>query len=246
MHKLSSFAFLEVFILGSGKVVADMNFEIPAYIFYPLWLLCGAMPIILCWSDIRAWLANDRFRGVMDAMWFAKEMLKAILLGVAAVIVLALVLDFAKDEILPGLLGWATPERPWSPEDRHRGLHCLTSEAEAYDGTKLSVNEGSIVMAKLYASDKDAFEIHGYQMCQANEEGWHPTWVWFRDRNATGGITYHVVVAQVMNDGCGVRDPKTVLRDVQPERLPPEPDWLMNIENCSASGYAGPNVRDSQ
>lgn len=133
------------------------------------------------------------------------------------------------------------PERSWSAEDRHRGLHCLTGEAEAYDGSKLLVNEGSITIARHYAREKEVFALHGYQMCQADMRGWHPTWIWFRDSNEDAGVSYRIAVVSVESDGCSARaEPVDIINEVLPERLPPSPTWVMNIENCSASGYAGP------
>ena len=100
MHKMSALASLEIFILGAGKVFADMNIDVPAYVFYPLWIMCGIMPIILCWSEIRTLFAIDRFRGVMDFLWIAKEIVKMLLLGFGAVILLALTVEYVKDVIL--------------------------------------------------------------------------------------------------------------------------------------------------
>lgn len=154
---------------------------------------------------------------------------------------------FAVFGLLLGGLAWfllsslVEVEPSWSPEDRHRGLHCLTGEAEAYDGSRLSVNKGSVMIAKHYARDKDVFALHGYQMCQADDRGWHPTWVWFRDSNEHGGLSYRVAIVQVESDGCSARSkPVETYEDVPPERLPPTPTWVMKIEGCSASGYAGP------
>ncbi|MDE0035589.1 MAG: hypothetical protein OXU75_20980 [Deltaproteobacteria bacterium] len=154
---------------------------------------------------------------------------------------------FAAVGVLLGGIAWyllssiMEPEPSWSPEDRHRGLHCLTGEAEAYDSSRLSVNEASVMVAKHYARDKEVFALHGYQMCQADEQGWHPTWIWFRDSNENAGISYRVTVVPVKSDGCVARTmPVKVINNVPPERLPPNPTWVMKIENCSASGYAGP------
>lgn len=140
-----------------------------------------------------------------------------------------------------------SPTRTWNHEDRHRGLHCLTHEVEAHDGSTIRVNMASTMIAKHYARDKAAFKIHGYQMCQANKEGWHPTWIWFRDTNAAGGTYYRIAVVRVKTETCGVPlSPVQLINNLAPEQLPPEPDWLMKIEGCSASGYVGPRQKGSQ
>lgn len=63
------------------------------------------------------------------------------------------------------ILSWSSPI--WSLEDQRIGLHCLNSEIEAYDGSRLSVNATH--------TTKMPSKSTGYQMCQVDKRGLHPT-----------------------------------------------------------------------